>query len=198
MDGQNYDPQDHVSIAASRGKNLNRQILILIFYNSWPISLQKSGRAMHEFCRIFPTHTENKAVMQSRLLHLGNIYFQLFPNNTAMTTFPDQLQDCRATPPLRRWTANDAQLWMTAVMEDSASQSCPTNFSAVITFHNKLWNKTAHSLHTGWHKKWNISFLAECCNCIAKFCFCHRMSVTPVYCDKTTANRITQFWLLSS
>jgi len=38
--------------------------------------------------------------------------------------------------------------------------------------------------------------LEERCNCIAKFCFCHRMSpvcrssVMRVYCDKTTANRI--------
>jgi len=42
-----------------------------------------------------------------------------------------------------------------------------------------------------------VHFLAERCNCIAKFRYSHKMlsvcrlSVTRVYCDKTTANRIT-------
>jgi len=45
----------------------------------------------------------------------------------------------------------------------------------------------------------DFDLLAEHCNCIAKYGYCHDMlsvclsSVTPVYCDKTAKARITRF-----
>ena len=45
----------------------------------------------------------------------------------------------------------------------------------------------------------DFDLLTECCNCIAKFGYCHDMlpvrlsSVTPVYCDKTAEARIMRF-----
>jgi len=63
---------------------------------------------------------------------------------------------------------------------------------------------TLYSLHHH-QPAWSLNaFFAECCNCIAKFCYSHDMSsvclssVTLMCCDKTTGHRITQFSLQNS
>jgi len=62
--------------------------------------------------------------------------FQLFTDKQAMTTSPSQQQrqqHCQMKiPPLPKPTLSDALTKTKAEMEDSASQSCQTNFSAAI------------------------------------------------------------------
>ena len=75
--------------------------------------------------------------------------------------------------------------------------------AAQVALRRYLWRRQTHTSII--HTVTGNGFSAERCSCIAKFRYSHKMlsivylsSVTRVYCDKTTASRITWFSLQSS